>query len=71
MSRTFAAAILGDTHPGWLVDAAPGDEAIEIGLGTVPRARGVCRSELLAWTEDHYRNQYLLRAPFPPSWTRL
>ena len=28
-------------------------------------------SELLAWTEDDYRTQYLLGGPFPSSWTHL
>ena len=49
--------------------AAPA-EAIDIVHGTVPRAREAWRSELLAWTEDYYRNGYLPGAPFPTGRTR-
>ena len=68
---TFAAALVGETDAGWLVDAASAEEAIDIVHGTVPQAREVWRSELLVWTEDYYRHRYLLGAPFPASWTRL
>ena len=66
-TETFAVALLGETDAGWLVDAASGEEAIEIVHGTVPRAREVCRSELLAWAEEEYRNRHLLEVPFPAS----
>ena len=71
VTESFAVARLAETDAGWLVDAASGEKAIEIVHGTVPRAREMFRSQLLAWTEDDYRNQYLFGAPFPSSWSRL
>ena len=71
VTETFAAALLAETDAGWLVDAAAAEEALKVVHGTVPRAREVCRSERLAWTEDDYRNRHLHRAPFPSSWTRV
>ena len=62
---TCAVALADET------DAASAEETIDIVYRTLPRAREVWRSELLAWTEDDCRHRYLLGAPFPASWTRL
>ena len=70
-TETFAAALVGETDTGWLVDACSAEEAISIVHGTVPRAHEVWRSELLVWNEDFYRQRYLGGGTFPASWTRL
>ena len=72
MSEQFAVAIVGDLDGGgWIVNADSAGDAIAIVRATVPRAAEVCCGELLAWTERHYRERYLLGGDFPAGWTEL
>ena len=53
--ETFAVALVGEEDRGWLVEAAPAEEAIDIVHGTVPRAHEAWRGERLVWTAEYYR----------------
>ena len=69
--ETLADALAGEEDRGWLVEAASGEEAIDIVRGTVPRAHEVSRGELLVWAAQYYRARHLGGEAFPDSWTRL
>ena len=69
--ETFAVALVGEEHRGWLVDAESAGEARRIVHGTVARAHELWESELLVWNEAYYRDRYLAGGAFPDSWTRL
>ena len=71
MTDTFAVALVGEEHHGWLVDATSAGEARAIVHGTVPRAHEVWRAELLVWLADDYQARHLGGQPFPDSWVRL
>ena len=45
--ETFAVALVGEEHCGWLVDPESAGEARRIVHGTLPRAHEVWESELL------------------------
>ena len=68
---TFAVALVGEEHCGWLVDAESAGEARRLVRGTVPRAHEAWESELLVWLASDYQASHLAGAPFPDSWTRL
>ena len=68
---TFAVALVGEEHCGWLVEAESAGEARRLVHGTVPRAHEAWESELLVWLASDYQARHLAGAPFPDTWTRL
>ena len=65
---TFAVALVGEEHRGWLVDATSAVEARAIVHGTVPRADEVWRAELLVSLANDYQQRHLAGEPFPDTW---
>ena len=70
-TETFAVALIGQTDSGWLVEADSADAALDHVHRTVDRARKYQRDRLMLWTEQRYRELYLLGDEWPAGWTRL
>ena len=60
--ETFAVALVGEEHCGWLVDPESAGEARRIVHGTLPRAHEVWESELLVWLASDYQARHLAGA---------